>query len=190
MRRFVPPLLAAALALAGCTGSPGGSGAECTTGADHWVRCTAGKRPAAPALAGETLTGDRYDLAQQRGQVVVVNFWGSWCPPCRAEADDLAGVYAKYKDRGVGFVGINVRDDRDTAKAFEAGRHEYPSIFDPASRLALGFRDLPPVTVPPVTVVVDRAGNVAAMIRQAVTEDELAAVVGRIAAEPAPAGAR
>ena len=183
MRRLLAVALLGLLALAGC--SSAGSADGCDTGSDRWVRCAPGQRPAAPAVAGETLDGGRYDLAQQRGRVVVVNFWGSWCAPCRAEADDLAGVYAKYKDGGVGFVGINVRDDRDAAKAFESGQHDYPSIFDPGSKLALGFRDLPPITVPPVTVVVDRSGRVAAMIREAVTQDELDKVVGAVAAEPA-----
>ena len=172
------------LSLVGC-----GSPAEgCETGQDHWLRCAAGERPAAPALSGETLDGGRYDLADHRGKVVVVNFWGSWCPPCRAEADDLAKVYEQYKGQGVGFVGINVRDDRDAAKAFEAGRHEYPSIFDPASRLALDFTGLPAIGTPPVTVVIDRSGRVAAMIRGAVLADSLAGVVGAVVAEPAGSG--
>ena len=69
------------------------------------------------------------------------------------------------------FLGINVQDERDKAIAFEQGRVTYPSLFDPASRLALDF-DIPPNTIP-ATVVLDRQGRIAAVIRGAVDQDEL-----------------
>ncbi len=119
----------------------------------------------------------------------MVNFWGSWCAPCRAEADDLEDTYQATKGSGVTFLGINVQDSKDKALAFEEGRVTYPSIFDPASRQALNF-DIPPNTTP-ATVVLDREGRIAVVIRRAVTRDELRPIVEKIAAEsPAPNGAR
>ncbi|MEV0396655.1 TlpA family protein disulfide reductase [Polymorphospora rubra] len=172
--------LLAAVALAGCTS--GGWEQDCDTTPDGVIECAPDNRPAAPDVAGELLTGGRYDLTQDRGQVVVVNFWGSWCAPCRAEAADLEATYQATKDSGVRFLGINVQDARDKAIAFEEGRVSYPSLFDPASRLALEFEVLPPNTVP-ATVVLDRDGRIAVVIRKAVRQETLEPIVARIAAE-------
>lgn len=175
-----------ALALAGllltagltaCTSKNDG----CERSAAGIVECPAGKRSAAPQISGELLEGGRYDLGQDRGQVVVINFWGSWCNPCRAEIDDLEHVYQATKAQGVRFLGINVRDDRDKAKAFHGNRVTYPSLFDPSSKLALDF-DVPPNTIP-ATVVLDREGRIAVVIREAVQRAEFEPVVARVAAE-------
>jgi cytochrome c biogenesis protein CcmG, thiol:disulfide interchange protein DsbE len=69
----------------------------------------------APALVVETVSGQPFDLAQQRGKVVVVNFWATWCPPCRAEMPALDAVYRRYKDRGLVLVGLSA-DGRHEAK--------------------------------------------------------------------------
>nr|WP_230417108.1 TlpA disulfide reductase family protein [Micromonospora tarapacensis] len=161
---------------------------ECAS-AGGIVECAPEQRSAAPRIVGELLGGGSYDVAEQRGQVVVVNFWGSWCAPCRAEADDLEDTYQATRDSGVTFLGINVQDSRDKAIAFEEGRVSYPSIFDPGSRLALAM-EIPPNTIP-ATVVLDREGRIATVIRAAVTQDGLRPIVERIVAEsPAPAGQR
>jgi thiol-disulfide isomerase/thioredoxin len=174
--------LAGALAaglLAGCSGAE--PERRCETTAAGVVRCDPAARAAAPEITGETLEGDPYDAADRRGQVLVVNFWGSWCAPCRAEIDDLEQVHRAMKDRGVAFLGVNVRDDRDKAKAFQAGRVTYPSIFDPASKLALRF-ELPP-NATPATVVLDRDGRIARVIRSAVRREVLQPIVAEVAAE-------
>jgi peroxiredoxin len=81
----------------------------------------------------------------------------------------------------VTFLGINIRDDRDRARAFERGRASYPSIFDPAGRMALDF-DVPPSTIP-ATLVIDRSGRLAVVIRTAVRQPDLQPIVERIAGE-------
>ncbi|MFC4148970.1 TlpA family protein disulfide reductase [Micromonospora mangrovi] len=187
-RRLLAALLTAVTAgtaLAGC--SSGNEESRCTN-RDGIVECAPDQRSAAPKLAGDLLTGGTYDVSQARGQVVVVNFWGSWCAPCRAEADDLEATYQATKGSGVTFLGINVQDSRDKAVAFEEGRVTYPSIFDPASRLALAL-DIPPNTIP-ATVVLDRDGRIAVVVRAAVTQDGLRPIVERIAAEQPAAGSR
>ncbi|WP_446217848.1 TlpA family protein disulfide reductase [Micromonospora sp. IBHARD004] len=177
--------VAVATALVGC--SSGSEESKCANKAGV-IECAPDQRSAAPKIAGELLTGGNYDVSQARGQVVVLNFWGSWCAPCRAEADDLEATYQATKASGVTFLGINVQDSKDKAVAFEEGRVTYPSLFDPASRLALAL-DIPPNTIP-ATVVLDRDGRIATVIRAAVTQDGLRPVVERIAAEQAASGNR
>ncbi|WP_280483521.1 TlpA disulfide reductase family protein, partial [Nocardia farcinica] len=96
------------------------------------------------ALSGPDLMAEDkvVSVADYAGQVVVINLWGQWCGPCRAEADDLERVYAATKDMGVQFLGINVRDpQRDKAQDFVIDyKVGYPSIYDPSMRtlIALG----------------------------------------------------
>ncbi|MEV4621029.1 TlpA disulfide reductase family protein [Asanoa sp. NPDC049573] len=153
----------------------------CKTSSEGFIECAAGNRPAAPDLAGDLLEGGRYDSASDAGKVLVVNFWGSWCAPCRAEIDDLEKTYEATKAKGVDFLGINIRDSRDAALAFHNQLVAYPSVFDPSSKLALGF-EIPPNSIP-ATVIVDRAGDIAYVIRRGVTQEQLQPIVERVAAE-------
>jgi peroxiredoxin len=174
MRRLA--LIMAALALvAGC--SSGGAG----IGQSAFFEVA--NRRAAPRLTGELLDGGTFDLAQRRGEVVVVNFWASWCGPCRAEAAELVSVADATKSKGVSFVGVDVRDERDKARAFVTGHSmAYPSLFDPAGRVALDFSDVTPNTTP-ATLVIDRSGRIAAVFRKALLREELTPVVEEVAAE-------
>lgn len=171
----------AATGLAGCGSDAKSWRNECGTTPAGVIQCAPDKRPPPPAVSGELLDGGRYDLSQDRGQVVVVNFWGSWCAPCRAEADDLESTYQATRASGVRFLGINVQDGRDKARAFEQGRVSYPSLFDPASRLALAFQVPPNAT--PATIVLDREGRIAVVIRRAIRADEFQPIVAKVAAE-------
>ncbi|MDR7279754.1 TlpA family protein disulfide reductase [Catenuloplanes atrovinosus] len=174
-------LLIAGAVAGGLVAGRGDWADACATGENGVIECAAGERPDAPAAAGELLDGTRYDLASARGNVVVVNFWGSWCSPCRAEAKELEQTYQATKASGVEFLGINNRDDRDAAIAFERGRVTYPSLFDPANRLGLDF-DIPPGATPS-TVILDREGRIAMVIRRSVLASELTPLVQRVAAE-------
>lgn len=187
-RRLVAALLVAVTATAALVGCSSGSQESRCSDKNGVIECAPDQRSKAPTLAGDLLSGGRYDVSQDRGKAVVVNFWGSWCAPCRSEADDLEATYQATKGSGVAFLGINVQDSKDKAIAFEEGRVSYPSLFDPASRLALAL-DIPPNTIP-ATVVLDREGRIAVVIRRAVTQDELRPVVERIAAEQPASGSR
>ncbi|MFF5172657.1 TlpA disulfide reductase family protein [Micromonospora sp. NPDC000089] len=184
-RRPIAALLVAvavASALVGCSSDSEES--RCANNGGI-IECAPDQRSKTPKVSGELLSGGTYDISQARGQVVVVNFWGSWCAPCRAEADDLEATYQATKGSGVTFLGINVQDNKDKAVAFEQGRVTYQSLFDPSSRLALNF-DIPPNTTP-ATVVLDREGRIATVIRAAVKQDGLQPLVEKVAAEqPAP----
>ncbi|WP_183226008.1 TlpA family protein disulfide reductase [Actinoplanes campanulatus] len=172
----------AAGALSGC-GGEGNWATKCTT-TNMVVECAAAERPLVSGVTGELLDGAAYDLAADRGKVVVVNFWGSWCAPCRAEADDLEKTYQATKDSNVTFLGVNTRDDRDSAKAFERGyKVTYGSVYDFEGRVGLKF-DVTQSAVPS-TLILDRQGRIAAAIRRSTTNGELQPLVERIAAEAA-----
>ena len=124
-----------------------------------------GKRLPAPKLEGTTLDGESFSLSDLTGKVVVINAWGSWCAPCRAETPDLVRLANETAYLGVHFVGINTRDNPDAAKAFVRSFNvPYPSVRDNNAEILLAFRDTIPTTVVPTTVVIDRQGQVAARI--------------------------
>ena len=117
-------------------------------------------------FAGVDEDGEAFDSADIAGQVTVVNFWYAGCAPCRVEAGDLEAVWQEYEDQGVSFVGINTRDQADTAKAFstEFGI-TYPSLIDvDTAQAKLAFAEATPIQATPTTLVLDKQGRVAARI--------------------------
>jgi thiol-disulfide isomerase/thioredoxin len=201
VRRAAAPALAALalLAATGCSassgaavgttgsdaGAPGGPGY--VSGAGTLTVVPPGERSEPVPVAGETLEGERLDVADLRGDVVVLNFWASWCPPCRAEADNLEAAYEAARDEGVQFVGINVKDKLSSAQAFQrAHSTSYASLYDQPGRLALGFRGVLPPDALPSTLVLDREGRVAVRFLGGVTEAQLSPVVAGVVAEGAP----
>jgi thiol-disulfide isomerase/thioredoxin len=188
MRRPLAVLLAAALLLAGC--STGKNAVSETAGGQNGYVAGDGKtivyqpdqRKAAPDMKGTTLDGGTFDLAAQRGKVVVINFWASWCPPCRLESTDLEKTYQSTKDSGVVFVGVDSRDEKDAASSYAQGRFTYPSIFDPTGKVALGFKDVPPTTLP-ATLLIDKSGRAAVVIRNVVRQETLTPLITQLTAE-------
>lgn len=133
----------------------------------------------------DLLTGKPLSVNQFDGQVVVVNLWGQWCGPCRAEAAGLEQVYTATKDTGVAFLGINVKDpQRDKAQDFvRDNKIGYPSIYDPSLRSLIALGGKYPTSVIPSTIVLDRQHRVAAVFLKALTPSDLQPVVTRLAAE-------
>ncbi|MEU4622376.1 TlpA disulfide reductase family protein [Actinoplanes sp. NPDC023801] len=183
MRRLVAVAVAAvttAGVLTGCGGEENWA-KKCTT-TNMVVECAPEQRPLVSGVTGELLGGGTYDLGNDRGKVVVVNFWGSWCAPCRAEADDLEKTYQATKAKDVTFLGVNTRDERDPAKAFERSYQvTYDSLFDSEGRAGLKF-DVTQNAIPS-TLILDRQGRIAVGIRRATTIAELQPLVEKIAAE-------
>lgn len=144
---------------------------------------TEGDRPPAPELSGTTLDGERLDVADYKGKVVVLNFWASWCPPCRAEAPNLIEVAEQTEADGVQFIGVNVKNAKDEALAFERKQGvPYPSLHDQPGVLLTRFRKLVP-QVPPTTLLLDREGRIAGRFIGGVTTRELLVPVQALAAE-------
>ncbi|POX56452.1 redoxin domain-containing protein [Streptomyces sp. Ru71] len=180
---------AGALTLSGCTsgGTSGGGGdTNFVMGKDGIATADKGERADAPDLSGETVDGKQLDVAAYKGKVVVINVWGSWCPPCRAEAPGFENVYQELKGQGVQFVGINTRDTTtDKALSFEKNFGiSYPSLYDPAGRLMLRFKKgtLNPQSIPS-TLVIDRQGKIAARTLQPLSEDRLRSMIKPVLAE-------
>ncbi|MFJ3309039.1 TlpA family protein disulfide reductase [Streptomyces sp. NPDC086549] len=170
---------AAALALSACTSggtSGGGGNTNFVTGNNGIDTAAKGHRDAVPDLSGKTIDGKSLDIADYKGKVVVVNVWGSWCGPCRAEGKYFAKVSKEYQDKGVQFVGINTRDTSTTpAIAFEKEQGiTYPSLYDPTGKLMLRFKKgtLNPQLIPS-TLVIDRDGKIAARALEALSEENL-----------------
>ncbi|WP_375486882.1 TlpA disulfide reductase family protein [uncultured Mycobacterium sp.] len=119
------------------------------------------------------------------GKVVVINVWGQWCGPCRAEVSQLQRVYDATRNRGVSFLGIDVRDNnRQAALDFvQDHRVTYPSIYDPAMRTMIAFGGKYPTTVIPSTLILDRQHRVAAVFLRELLAEDLQPVVQRVAGE-------
>lgn len=143
------------------------------------------ERMPAPEVTGTLLDGSEFTLRDWAGKVVVINFWGSWCGPCRVEAPELRAVHEATRARGVEFLGVDVKDQRDLATAFEDRFGiDYPSIFDPRGEVSLRFQNFPANAIP-ATIVIDRAGRVASLFPRPLREEDLLPVVLRLAEEAA-----
>ncbi|MBJ7350935.1 MAG: TlpA family protein disulfide reductase [Rhodococcus sp.] len=191
MRRFVLAVAAVAL-VAGCST---GTDAVAQGGTFQFVS-PGGKtdifydppseRGALGELSGPDLMteGKTTSLSDYDGDVVVLNVWGQWCGPCRGEADDLEKVYEATKASGVEFLGINVRDESQTAaQDFVVSNNvTYSSIYDPPMRTLTALGGVP-TSVIPTTVVLDRQHRVAAVFLRELLAEDLQPVVERIAAE-------
>ncbi|MDG6110499.1 TlpA family protein disulfide reductase [Dactylosporangium aurantiacum] len=144
-------LLAAGLVLAAGLRAPGdaASNAEPAT--------VTLSRPA-PPLRGSTLDGGRFDLAEQRGRVVLVNVWASWCAPCRDELPAVATAQRRWSEQGLTVVGVDMRDGAEPARRLldELGLGTLVTVTDPkgTTAVAWGVRGVPE------TFVVDRSGTV------------------------------
>lgn len=139
----------------------------------------AGQRPQAPQISGIILNGGHLNVASLRGAPVVLNFWGSWCGPCEAEAPVLARVASDTQRLGVHFVGIDIMDDPSAGRAFEQAHDiSYPSISDPNGLVAASFGPLAPGTTPS-TYILDARGRIAWAYFGRVTYNQLeTAIVG------------
>lgn len=174
----------AVLAVAGCDGgaigadTPQSSGQNFVGSGYASTIFRASQRPQAPDVSGTSLTGQPLRLASYRGDVVVLNFWGSWCTPCRSEAPALGTLSRQLYSKGVRFVGVDIRDQPDSALSFmQTFRVGYPSFSDPNDQIALDFRGTVTPAAIPTTLVIDRTGQVAARIVGGVTYRALKSLI-------------
>ena len=168
-----------------------GSGAPTTNdggpvqGAGGITRLAPNDRGEPVDITGVDLDGSALSAKQWRGKVVVVNVWGSWCPPCRVEQPILSRLATELKPEGVEFLGIAIRESPATSKAFTTAKNvPYPSIGDGDSTL-LAFVDSLPAVAVPTTYVIDRQGRVATRLLDRATYSTLKSLIDEVASEPA-----
>jgi thiol-disulfide isomerase/thioredoxin len=181
-------LAGVALAVVLLTGwaSGGNSGVTDVAGSTSAVLYQAGHRPVAPDFTATTLTGARLSFSSYRGRIVVLNFWGSWCAPCRAEAPALAGAAKQYRLAGVDFLGVDVRDTTASALAFTRNFGiAYPSVSDSSSVITLDFTAVVPIAGTPTTLVIDRTGHIAGAVFGTATYQELTDILAQVTGKAA-----
>ncbi|ROR91826.1 TlpA disulfide reductase family protein [Nocardioides aurantiacus] len=158
--------LLAPLALSACAEAPTTGDKGYVDGRGIITRLPVAERTTPGAVEGQTLEGKQLALDDYKGRVIVLNVWGSWCPPCRKEAPILRDAARELGKQDVAFIGINTRDaSQDQGLAFQR-RYDvpYPSLFDPSGRTLLAFAGTLNPSAIPSTVVLDEKGRVAASI--------------------------
>lgn len=181
--RWMAGLVVVALVVAGCS-SLGSGGSSSTPDARRGIAVVEPKdRITGPEIVGEDLEGNAVDVSRWRGKVVVVNVWGSWCPPCRVETPELNKVARENTD-DVEFLGIAVRESATASLAF-ARKFDvpYPSISDPSSTLLTRFAEPLPAVAIPTTYVLDHQGQVAVRVLDRITYATLSALIEDVQAE-------
>lgn len=208
-RRAAPPavvrshllaaLLAATLLLTGLLAGCSGGADDAEAGADvanpgyasgdgTVTTWDPGARGEPVALSGTSYAGEAIDVADWRGDVVVVNFWYAGCPPCRAEAPDLAALATDYADAGVRVLGVNSTDDAGTAQAFERTfAIPYPSLDDAQARGVAAMQGAVALRAMPTTVVLDQDGRIAARVLGRAEASTLRGIVDDVLAQGASA---
>lgn len=135
-------------------------------------------------ITGLDLNGRPLSATPWRGKVVVVNIWGSWCPPCRVEQPILSRLATELQPSGVEFLGIAIRESSATSRAFTTAKKvPYPSIGDGDSTL-LAFVDSLPAVAVPTTYVIDRQGRVATRLLDRATYSTLKSLIDEVVKEP------
>lgn len=160
------------------TGSDGGSSVADSSFIPEAERVKAPTAPA-PLLTGD---GER-SLTAYRGKVTVLNFWASWCGPCRAEQPELNAAHDKLGNRDVAFLGVDLQDSRTNGQAhWREFDVPYDSLFDRSNSWSARFDGVGPAAIP-TTIVLDREGRVAARLFGQTTEGEVLGVTTRILEE-------
>jgi len=169
VRRLAPLVAALVVAVGGtsaCTEANGTNGKDYVAGDGIVQEIAAEDRKAPVEISGETLDGGSLDLADLRGKVVVINVWGAWCGECLGEAPMLVDA-ADELPAGTEMLGIDIRDySKDQPLGFQRSYDvPYPSIYDPGSETLLNIPAPFNPRETPSTIVLDRTGRVAALIR-------------------------
>ncbi len=177
---LVTALLAAVLGLSACSG--GKNAVDQSSGNQfRYVQANkkgsviqASERKQAGPVTGALLTGGSYRLSDDRGKVVVLNFFASWCPPCQLETPQFDSIYRERKSAGVQFIGMDVKDpSKSAAQSWIKDKGvTFPVVYDEAARSAIQLGDVPMAALPS-TVVIDKRGRVAAVYVGAVLPADL-----------------
>ena len=182
--------VAGALALTACSG--GSNSVDPTAPGDYrYVGATPkghtipekNRKLAGDATAPYLRSSTDFSLTAMKGKVVVLNYWASWCPSCRAETGGLENTYVATKASGVTFVGIDVKDEPGPAASYvKQSKITYPIVSDEIAKTALDLGGIPTFSLPS-TVVIDRQGKVAAVYTGLVQRGDLQPMLTALARE-------
>jgi peroxiredoxin len=166
----VAALLSAVLGLSACSG--GKNAVDQSAGNQfRYIQANkkgsvieAAKRKQAGPVTGTLLAGGPYRLSDDRGKVVVLNYFASWCPPCQSETPQFDSIYRQRKSSGVQFIGMDVKDpSKGAAQSWIKDKGvTFPVVYDEAAKTAIQLGDVPMAALPS-TVVIDKQGRVAAV---------------------------
>ncbi len=129
----------------------------------------------APDFTLTDLEGNSVTLSEYRGKVVFINFWATWCPPCRAEMPEIEAIYQEYKDKGVVVIGVDILEPEDVVRQFvEQGGYSWIFVLDATGAVSDDYK----ITAIPTSFFIDREGviqvvNIGAMTKRAM-ESKLA----------------
>ena len=139
----------------------------------------------APQFAMQLLGGGEFRLSDHEGRPLVINFWASWCPPCRQESPAFERQWRRYRDTGIQFVGVDIQDDVSDAEAYvrEFGL-TFPNGLDPDGKITIDYG----VIGLPVTFFVGSSGIVEGRWVGAIPEEKLEEWVNTLVAASAPSG--
>lgn len=141
-------------------------------------------RAAPVALKGTLFNGNEVKPEDLKGKVTVLNFWFAACAPCRIEAPQLEALHQEFKDQGVQFFGVNLRDEKATAEAFDKTFNlTYPSFNDKDGSVLLSVSGIVPPGAVPTTLVLDTEGKVASRVLGEIEKSTLKALITSAVAE-------
>jgi peroxiredoxin len=176
---------AIAVALTACTtqdslskGANAGDGNNYPVGNGTATGYPISDRSTPVAFTGKLFDGATINSDTFRGNVTVLNFWYAGCAPCRKEAPDLQSLHAEFESQCVEFYGVNIRDERAAADAFDrAFGLTYPSIRDKDGGVVLTLTKYVPPTAVPTTLVLDKQGRVSARILSEIDKGTLKSLI-------------
>ncbi len=189
--QLAAPLVAAVVVLSGCTANDPlaeeareGSNKNYIAGDGSVTEYGPGERSEPLDVEGTLYNGETVSASDWQGQVTVLNFWYAACAPCREEAPDLIALHDDFESQGVQFYGVNIRDGKQNAEAFERNFGiPYPSIDDTDGGVLLSMTGYVPPQAVPTTIVVDNEGRVAARILGLADKSTLKALIETALAE-------
>ena len=144
------------LSLAACDGPPAGDGSASVAVAAS-LDAVEAEAPVVPQFTLLSLAGGEVAASDFRGEVVVIDFWATWCGPCHFQADILEALHEEFGDRGVRFLAISLGEDEETVRNFvDNNPYPYPVLIDPEDQLSIELG----IYVLPTVMILDREGLV------------------------------
>lgn len=183
MKRVLFALLGLALAVTACTSSAGNGTFQFRSANKLGTLIPTGEREPAGTFSGSLIDGGTIGTRDVRGKVTLVNFWASWCGPCKVESPQLDLLYRRMKSKGVQVIGIDTKDAKSSAQAFVRSYDiSYPIVFDENGeiQIRLGAQTVRGL---PFSILLDKSGAVAAVYLGELTIKDLEAPIDTLRAE-------